>query len=158
MGVEYAGRTLDDPAESPDGREEILLFFGPAGTGIFDDIRNTPDKAVLGHGRRNATSVELERVDVHVDSSFITRMFDADGTALSRAGEWYLMHTLGRSVGLETLGDSDFPASQEWSVEQKQAEIMYWDWDRLVDSEWGPGDRQGLAELGTAGGCIETFP
>jgi len=160
LSLVYSGQTAEVPATGYDshgsiGKNQlldahILIFFGPPGSSallgpdssneFFSEFRD------LYSGQR-----ELNNIQNGIRSSWYEMMYFAihintafEDWELPGNAEIYFMSRMGQAMGLVLL--------DEWT----RSEIMGYGVGSgtLGEPQWGPGDRIGLALLGSNNGCF----
>jgi hypothetical protein len=95
---------------------------------------------------------EIDAVIFQYNANALQYLFLDD--ELHSYGQWLVMLMLGNAMGLTPMTDADMTAGGSTDPLGWEKEIMYFGGKREETPTWGPGDLQGLAEVGAAAGCF----
>lgn len=150
MTVEYAGRTEEKSGTGYTYGEEILLHIDVPGAGVLQDDK--PFEGSISGDRIRDGFREIDAVQYQYNANALEYLFTGD--ELRPYGQWLVMLILGNSFGLSLLGDADMTAAGSTDPKSWEKEIMYFGGEHRETPTWGPGDMQGLAEVGASVGCF----
>ena len=132
LNVVYKGRTDEEPLiahpQARGNRVDIILYIGPAGTGILSDgYEFTSGYWYDGWASRDQNWDKFYRWDIQFDSLYVS-------TNPFSSYEHHLMYYLGYAMGLN------------WLLEDSDTEIMTWGkFGSGTEGapDWGPGCTSG---------------
>lgn len=151
MTIEYAGLTEEKSGRGYAFGEEILIHFdAPGADGLLQDDK--PFEGTISSDRIKDGFREIDAVIFQYNADALQYLFTDD--VLHTYGRWLVMLMLGNAMGLDPLAESDMTAAGSNVEENWEKEIMFFGGRRTVTPEWGPGDIQGLTEVGKTAGCF----
>lgn len=150
MEIEYGGLSEDTSAVGYARGEEILIHIDVPGQGILQDDK--PFEGSISGDRVKNGFREIDSVQFQYNSNSLQYLFTGD--ELRPYGQWLVMLMLGNALGLNPLNDADMTAAGSTDPLGWEKEIMYYGGAHEDTPTWGPGDIQGLAEVGASVGCF----
>jgi hypothetical protein len=150
MRIEYTGLTEEVSGRGYTFGEEILLHIAVPGEGILEDDK--PFEGAVSSDRIKDGFREIDAVNFHYNANALQYLFLED--ELHTYGQWLVMLMLGNALGLNPLSEADMTAAGSTDPEGWEKEIMFYGGRHLDTPVWGPGDRQGLVEVGAGAGCF----
>ncbi len=151
MEIEYGGTTAEESASGYAFGEEILIHIEvPGEDGLLKDDK--PFEGTISGDRIKDGFREIDAVIFQYNANALQYLFTDD--QLHTYGQWLVMLMLGNAMGLNSLAASDMTAAGSNVEEAWEREIMFFGGKRSDTPVWGPGDIQGLAEVGAAAGCF----
>lgn len=151
MTIEYGGLTEETSGRGYAFGEEILIHIDvPGGEGLLQDEK--PFEGSISGDRVKDGFREIDAVIFQYNANALQYLFLGD--ELHPYGQWLVMLMLGNAMGLTPMTDADMTAGGSTEPLGWEKEIMYFGGKREEAPTWGPGDLQGLAEVGAAAGCF----
>jgi hypothetical protein len=150
MTIEYSGRTEEKSGSGYTFGEEILLHVDLPGEGLLQDDKPF-EGSISGDRIRNGFR-EIDAVQFQYNSNALDFLFTGD--ELRPYGQWLVMLMLGNALGLSPLSEADMTAAGSTDPQGWEKEIMFYGGEHKDTPVWGPGDMQGLAEVGASLGCF----